>query len=161
VAGEIEEVGAHGVPAVEGRSRNLRVVVSCDYTGFDFGCMVAGFGHIAGGLEHSAAGLENAGAYLGRAAVDSDCTASGCCRNYVGRFEESGELAAAELAGEGEVVAWTDSLEKEEHMTVGWSSSRAVAGVEEKGWIACVVAEWREAGLPVRFASVLGPLVEE
>lgn len=57
------------------------------------------------------------------------------------RFEEAGELAAAELVEEGEVVAWIDSLEKEEHMIVGWSLSRVVAGVKEKGWTVYVVAE--------------------
>ncbi len=78
---------------------------------------------------------------MGRVAVGSECTAAGCCKSYVRRFEEAGELAAAELVEEGEVVAWIDSLEKEEHVIVGRRLSRVVAGVKGKGWSVYVVAE--------------------
>ncbi len=162
MAGETEEVGARGVLVEAGQSRNLRAGVwsDCGF-GREIGRMVVDSGNVAVGFEHTAAGLVDIGADLLTRVVDSGCTAADWWKDHVGRLEEAGDLAAAELVGGGEVVAWTDSLEKEERMVVNWSWSRAGIGVEGKGSIACVVAELREAGLPGRFASVVVPLVEE
>ncbi len=162
MAGETEEVGARGVPVEEGQSRNLRAGVwsDCGF-GREIGRTVVDSGNVAVGFEHTVADSENIGADLLMTVVDSEYTAADCWKDHVGRLEEVDDLAAAELVGGGEVVAWTDSLEKEERMVVNWNWSRAAIGVEGKGSIACVVAELREAELPGRFASVLVALVEE
>lgn len=141
-AGAIEEEVAHDALVVEGRNHSLRVV-SCDSAiGLDVGRMVADSGNTVVGFEYTVAGLEDTGTDLVRAAVDSECTGAGfgrtvagCCRNCGVRFEGADELAAAELAGDGEVVVWTGSLEWEGGVVGGLSPSRDVAGVSGKGWI--------------------------
>lgn len=162
MAGETEEVGARGVLVEEGQSRNLRAGVwsDCGF-GREIGRTVVDSGNVVVGFEYTAADLENIGADSLTTVVDSGCTAAVCWKGHVGRLEEVDDLAAAELVGGGEVVAWTDSLEKEERMVVNWNWSRGAIGGEGKGSIACVVVELREAGQPGRFASVVVPLVEE